>query len=235
MEGLIAVFLRHRKPVTEAFGVGREDIRDKRIHLPAIRFLLLHRRIEDNTDGEKIIDLIHIAMLHLHLMVDGVNGFGPPLDSKGKSLLLQFFLQRGDKGGNIRLALRLLGVQRVRDIFIGVVIKELECQILHFRFDLVQAQTMRHRCVQILGFPGYMSAFFRITLFVQLPEQLQTLIEDRKKHFITIFHRTIIKKRCKFSEKNLFTQVNTIKFTIFLAHMQFFLYLCSEFCANNKI
>ena len=77
-------------------------------------------------------------------MIDGVDGFGSAFDGKDKSFGLEFGFQRRDEGSDIRFPLRFLGIELVRDIFIGVLIEELERQVLHFRFYLIQTQTMRH-------------------------------------------------------------------------------------------
>jgi hypothetical protein len=71
---------------------------------------------------------------------------------------------------------------------------------------------VRHGRMKRLGLLGYMPATVRVALRIQLTQELQALIEYRKKDFIAIFHINIFKKRCKFTKKNLFIQINAINF-----------------------
>ena len=109
-------------------------------------------------------------MLRLHLMINGMNRFRSSLDSKDKPFRLEFLLERGDKRSYICLALRFFGIQRVRDIFIGVVVQKLQRKVFHLRLDLVQTQPVRHRSVQILRLFSYMTTAIRIAFFIQLTE-----------------------------------------------------------------
>ena len=76
-------------------------------------------------------------MLRLHFMVDRMDGFRTTFDGKGKSFGLEFFLERRNETSDIGFAFCFFGIQRVRDIFIGVVVEEFERQVLHLGFDLV--------------------------------------------------------------------------------------------------
>ena len=170
MKRLIAVLFGDGKPITQTFGVRREDIGNERINLPAIGFLFLGRGVKDDADGKQVVYLIHIAMLRLHLMIDGVNGFRTTFDRELETFLLQFLFQRTDERGYIRFAFGFFRVKRVRDIFIGIVIQELQCKVLHLGLDLIQAESMRHRSVEILGLASDMSPLIRIAFFIECTE-----------------------------------------------------------------
>ena len=145
MQRLVAVLFRHGQPVAKPLRVRREDIGDERIDLPAVRFLFLERRVQDDADREQVVDLIDAAVLHLHLMVDRVNGFRPTLDGKCKAFGFQLLFERRDEGRDIGFALRFLGVQLMGDVLVSLVIQELQREILHLGFYLIQTQTVCHR------------------------------------------------------------------------------------------
>ena len=137
MKRLVSVLLRDRQPIAQTFGVRREDISDERIDLPAVGFLLLRRRVQDDTNSKEVVNFIHVAMLSLHLMVDRVNRFRTPFDGKDKPFFFQFLFKRRDERSDIRLAFGFLGVQRVRDILVGVIIEKLQRKVFHLGFDLI--------------------------------------------------------------------------------------------------
>ena len=176
MKRFIPILLRHGKPVAQTFGVRGKYIRNERIYLPAVRFLPLQRRIQDNTDSEKVIDVVHVTMLRLHLMIDRMDGLRPSFDRKDKTFRLEFLLQRRYKAGDIVFTLCFFRVQRVRDIFIGIVVEEFQRQILHFCLDLVQTQPVRHGSMQSLRLTRNMPAAVGVTFCIQLTEKLQTLV-----------------------------------------------------------
>ena len=108
-------------------------------------------------------------MLHLHLVIDRVDGFRPTLDRELEARVVQLLLQRSDKRGYIRIALRLLRRQLVRDIFIFCIVGKLQRQILHLRLDLIQTQTVSQWSMQTRSLVGYMPTTIRISLLVQSP------------------------------------------------------------------
>ena len=63
-----------------------------------------------------------------------------------------------------------------------------------------------------LGLSGNMTPTIAISLRIELPQELQALIEYRIQDFIAIFHRLNSKKRCKFSKNFPFIKINTIYF-----------------------
>ena len=142
MQRLIAVGLGDRQPVTQTLGVGLVHICHHGISLPALGFLFLGCRVEDDTNGEQVVDTIHPALLLLHLIVDGMDGLGASFDMELQAERAQFFLHRANEGGDVGVTLLFLGIQRVRNLFIYSVIGELERQVLQFCFDYIQTQTV---------------------------------------------------------------------------------------------
>ena len=125
MQALIAVLLGDGKPVAQTLGVGLENISNERIDLPAVLFLAVGRRVKNNTYGKQVVYPIHIAVLRLHLVINRVDGFGSSFDSEDKARVFEFLLQRGDKAGDIGITLRLFGIERMRNIFICLVVGKL--------------------------------------------------------------------------------------------------------------
>ena len=110
-------------------------------------------------------------------MVDGVNGFGTAFDGKDKTLLLQFLLQRRNERRHVRFPFCFFGIQRVRDIFIGVIVKKLQRQVLHLGLDLIQTQTVCHRSMKRLRLFGDVPPTIRVSFLIELPHQFQALVE----------------------------------------------------------
>ena len=106
-------------------------------------------------------------MLHLHLVIDRVDGFGASLDGEHKPCILQLLLQRRDERGDIRVTLGFLGCQLVRDIFIFGIVGELQRQILHLRLDLIQTQAVSQRSVQLSRLFRHMTTTVAVALLVQ--------------------------------------------------------------------
>ena len=68
VQALVAVRLRHRKPVSQSLRVRLIHVRDERVSLPALHFLLAQRRVNDDTDGKEVVNAVKSTLLLLHLL-----------------------------------------------------------------------------------------------------------------------------------------------------------------------
>ena len=126
MQRLIAIRLGYRQPVAQTFGIGLIHIRDYRISLPALHFLLILRTVDDDTDGEEIVDALEAALLLLHLLPDAMDRLRTALDMTVDACSLHLFLYRFDKGFNIGITSRLRGIQFLTDHIVSIVLHILQ-------------------------------------------------------------------------------------------------------------
>ena len=122
MEALVAIFFGHREPIAQALGIRLENIGYQGIYLPTIGLLFFRCGVQNDTNGKQIVNSIHIAVLRLHFMVDRVDGFRASFNGKDEAFGFQFLFNRRNKSGDIGVAFRLLGIERVRYIFVGAII-----------------------------------------------------------------------------------------------------------------
>ena len=71
VQTLVAVAFRYRDPVLHTCGIGSIHIRHDGISQPAVAFLALLRCVDDDADGEEVVDALEIHLLLLHLVPDG--------------------------------------------------------------------------------------------------------------------------------------------------------------------
>ena len=101
MQALVTIALRDRDPVLHTLRVGLVHIGDDGVDLPAFRAFLLQRRIQYDPDSEKIVDTLEFHLLLFQLVINGMYGFGTPLDIELESCRCQLPLDRGDELGDI--------------------------------------------------------------------------------------------------------------------------------------
>ena len=77
MQRFVSIGLGCRKPVAEPVALGFIDISDDTKGAPAVFFLLLLFRVDDDADGEEVVYLFERNALLFHLLQDAEDGFGP--------------------------------------------------------------------------------------------------------------------------------------------------------------
>ena len=137
MQTLIAVGLGHRQPVAHTFGVGLIHVGDDRVGLPALHFLFFQGGVEDNADGEKVVDALEATLLFLHLLPDAVDALGAAFHMKFQARSLQLLLDGADKPLDVGVAGAFGGIQLVFDHVIGIVLQILQTEVLQLALQLV--------------------------------------------------------------------------------------------------
>ena len=154
MQAFVAVGFGRAHPVAQAVGVGLVEVRHNAIHLPAGRFFLLRRHVQNHANGKQIIHLIEGDVLLLHLLQDGIDAFGPALYFILKALRLQLLVnglhKLLDKAVARALALPHLGLK----VVVGLGVGEFEVQILQLTLYSIEAQAVGQRRVQVQRFRG---------------------------------------------------------------------------------
>ncbi len=107
--------------------------------------------VHDDAQGAQIVHLREIQPLHAHLVPDAVDVLGPAadlgVDAASGQRLLHAFDGRGDEG----LALDPLFFEQAGDVLVFFGLEETERQVLHFPFDLPDAQPVGQRRVKVQG------------------------------------------------------------------------------------
>ena len=148
--------------------------------MPALHFLLVGRRVENDAYGKEVIDSLKVALLFLHLLPNGMNRLCASFDVKVETGLLQFLTDRLDKIGDIGIALRLRLVQLVLDMVIGIVLQIFERKVFQFTFQLVEAQLVCERCIEIDGLQADLVLQFRVLHVTYLPHEVDPVCNHNK-------------------------------------------------------
>ena len=182
MKRLVAVRLGDSNPVAHTLGVGRVAVADNRIYGPAELLLHLARAVDNDAQGEDVIDALEGNVLLAHLIPDRVNRLGAALDMVVKaSNRLQLLLDGDKEAGDEGLALALGLLQAAADILIILRLQPLQSQILQLALERVEAQLMGDGGIEIHTLPALLAALLgREDL--QLAHNLQTVGQLDKNH-----------------------------------------------------
>lgn len=146
VQRLVAVGLGHRNPVPQPVGLGGVNVGDRGVNLPALGFLRRKRqRLEDDADGEQVVNLLERNLLALHLAPDRVDAF-----HASRNLVVDVVaVERGDDRG-VELVDELPArsfafLQFLRDF--GILLREavLHAEVLQFALDRVEPQPVGQR------------------------------------------------------------------------------------------
>ena len=189
VQRLIAVGLRMTEPVAQTVGVGLVDLTDGDIDIEAlVDFLCTVLGGEDDADSKDVVNLIEGDVLVLHLVPDGVGTLHTLLDGVVDTHAVERLTDGGCKLGEQVLT----GVTTLRELtfdggkLIGVFV--LETQVLEFRLDRVQTQTVGQRCVDIERLTGNLILFVG-WLRLQGTHIMQTVGNLDEDHTDIVAHR----------------------------------------------
>ena len=148
MQTLVAVRFRHRQPVAQSLGVALIHVGDDGKGLPAERHLLhavgsrslVFGRLDDDADGEQVVDALELAFLLLHLLPDGVYALGAPLHVELQPGLLQPLLDWRDELADVGVAAFLRGIQLFLYHVVGVMLHVFQRQVFQLALQFVESQ-----------------------------------------------------------------------------------------------
>ena len=130
--------------------------------------------IYDSTNGKQVINLIQCFLLVDHLFINTEKVFAAAFDLAFDARFFHFFTNFFDNVRNECFTFNTFLFNLCSQIKIGFGIQILKAQILHFRFDLGNTQTMCQRRIDIHGFLCFFPLFFRRHI-VQCPHVMQTV------------------------------------------------------------
>ena len=123
VQTLIAVGLRHRKPVAQSLGIRLIHVGNHRISLPAVHLLFIGRRVENDAYGKQVVYAFKFAALLLHLLPYRMDALGASLDVKFQPGIFQSLGNRSDKAFYISIARLLGGIELVLYHVVCIVLK----------------------------------------------------------------------------------------------------------------
>ena len=182
VQTLVAVRLRHREPVAQTLRVGLVHVGDERVGLPALHLLFAQRRVDDDAYSEEVVDALESALLLLHLLPYRVyalrSAFYMTLYAHGVELL-------GDRLYKllyicISRALRL--VQLLLYHIVGVVLKILQAEVFQLALQLVEAQLVCQRSIQIARFFGHFLLRFVVLRIADMAHKHHALRYHNQHH-----------------------------------------------------
>ncbi len=106
--------------------------------LPTLHLLLLDGRVQNDADGEEVVDAFEGTFLLLHFLPDGVDGLCAALDVERQSSLRQSLFDGFDKPLDIGITALLGFTQLILDVVVSVVLHVFQRQVLQFRLQLIE-------------------------------------------------------------------------------------------------
>ena len=137
--------------------------------------------VNDEPDGEDIVHPVKIHFLLLHFLPDGPGGLGADLQFVPDTRIGELFLERLNELGGQFDAVFLRSFQAIGDGPVLLRLGKAEVDVLHFAFDVVQAQlvgegNVQHERLQNLVFAG------RFGEHVQVSHDLQAVGDFQHRH-----------------------------------------------------
>ena len=175
VETLVAVRLRHAEPVAQTLGVGLVHVGDDGVHLPALHLLLLDGGVEDDADGEEVVDALEGALLLLHLLPDGVYGLRAALDVEVQSGSRQPFADGLDELLDVGVAALLRLAELLADHVVGFVLEVLQREVFEFGLQLVESQLVGQRGIEISGLAAHLHLVLRVCRVAYLPHEVHAV------------------------------------------------------------
>ena len=158
VQRLVAVGLGDGNPIAHTLGVGRVAVAHDRIDRPAELLLQLTLAVDDDAQGEDVVNTLERNVLLTHLIPDGIYRLGAALDvvaqvGNSLQLLLDGHQEAGDEG--LTLALGLL--QSAGDIFVVLGLQPLQRYILQLALQGIQTQLMGYGGVEVHTLPALLA------------------------------------------------------------------------------
>ena len=144
MQRLVHVGLGHGDIVLEAVG----HLLPQRMHDAQHRIAVLHA-VDQHAQGNQVVDLLKGLVLQHHLAVDAVKVLRAAVDLELNAHLPDLVAQRLHDRLDVLLALGALHADLGDQILIAVRVQIPQAQVLQLLLDLVHAQAMRKRRVDI--------------------------------------------------------------------------------------
>ena len=137
VQGLIVIGLRHGDVVLEAVRQGLPQAVDDAQDAIAVLDV-----VDDDADGEKVIDLAQVAVIFLHLLINAVKMLGPAVDFAMDMGFVEGFLEDVDGFVDDFFADVALLLHLVDEVIVFIRFEIAEGQIFQFPFDIEDPQAV---------------------------------------------------------------------------------------------
>ena len=196
VKGLVHVLLGGGDIVLKAVGNRLEHIVDDAQDVVAFQ-----HRIHNNPHRVDVVNLVHIAALHIHLAVDAVDAFHPSVNLGLDMLFLQALVDPHNDALQKGLALLLPEGQLAFDIGVGDGVQVLEGNILQLLLHPPYAQAMGQGRIDLHGFQRLNPALFIgegfkgagvVEAVRQLDDNNPHILGHCQQHFADIFRLLVL-------------------------------------------
>ena len=160
VQRLVAVRLGDRDPVAHALGIGRVEVRHHRIGRPAELFLGLLRAVDDDADGEDVVDALERDVLFVHLVPDREDRFGAALDVVFDAEAVQPLLDRHEEPPDEGLALLGALFEFCDDVLVILRFEVFQGDVLQLALDRVETQLVGDLGVEVHRLPALLAPLF---------------------------------------------------------------------------
>ena len=148
MQALVHVALGDGDVVLEASGNLIPQGMDDAEHRIAVL-----DRVDNDANGNQVIDLLKGLVLQDHLLVDRIEMLGPTVHIIVDMVLVKLIGELGDDGADVRLALGALHADLLHQHLVALGIQIAQREVLQLRLDRVDAQAVRKRGIDIQRLP----------------------------------------------------------------------------------
>ena len=145
----VAVQLRHRDVVLEAAGHRLPERVDQAERAVAVARALVARALDDHAHGREVVDLVELAALLGHLVVDRVEVLRAPGDVDRDADLLELELQDRRRVVDAPAALGAALVHHRLDLGVLARVQPLEREVLELPLERVDAEPVSERRVDL--------------------------------------------------------------------------------------
>ena len=149
VQALVEVELRDRDVVLEAAGHGPPPAMDR-----SERGVAVLDRVDDHPDGHDVEDVVELAALDDHLLVDAPQVLAPTGDLALDAELVEPLLDLGDCLGQVGVSLGGARRDQVVELRVALRVQRRERQILELLLDLLDAEPVGQRGVDVEGLLG---------------------------------------------------------------------------------
>ncbi len=109
---------------------------------------VLHR-VDDDPDADQVVDVVELAALHDHLLVDAPEVLRAPADVGVDVQLVQALAHLGEHLGEVEVALGRAGRHHLVDLGVALGVQRGEGEVLQLLLDLLHAEAVGQRGVDV--------------------------------------------------------------------------------------
>ena len=159
VQRLVAVRLGDRNPVAHAVGIGRVEVRHDGVNRPAEPLLLLVRAVDDDADGEDVVDALEGHVLLVHLRPDREDRLRAALDVVFHAEAVEPLGDRHEEAGDEGAALLGALLEFRDDVLVVLRFEVFEGDVLQLALDFVETQLVGDLGVEVHRLPALLAPF----------------------------------------------------------------------------